>query len=115
MTSIDISALIKGAEARATCKMGMASRRSTFLVVLAPEDAAALGVCGGSLNLRVNARRGTVDLVYAARDVEADGGYREISDEPGEPDAQERIVAHARRNPVGAALDLLRIDLERRS
>lgn len=110
-----IPALIEAAETRATCKMGMAKARCRFLVVLAPEDAKALRVCGGTLNLHVAARRGTVDLVYAASDVEVDGGYREISEEPAEPDAQERVVAYARRNPIGAALDLLRIDLERRA
>lgn len=115
MNSINIPALIEAAEARATCKMGMASRRSTFLVVLAPEDAKALRVSGGLLNLRVAARLGTVDLFYAVSGVDASEGCREISNEPAEPDAQERAVAYARSNPVGAALDLLRIDIERRS
>lgn len=110
-----IPALIEAAEARATCKMGMAKARSRFLVVLAPEDAKALGVCGGALNLHVAARQGTVDLVYAVPGVGDDNGYREISEEPAEPDAQEWVVAYARRNPIGAALDLLRIDLERRA
>ncbi|KQP33847.1 hypothetical protein ASF49_08245 [Methylobacterium sp. Leaf104] len=108
---IDLNTRIETAETRAACKMGMAKTRRHFHILLAPEDAKALGVCGGSLNLDVAARQGTVDLVYAS----VDGACREISDEPSEPEAQALTVAHARRNPVGAALELLRIDLERRA
>lgn len=109
--AFDIMQLIEAAEPRATCKMGMDKTRSRFLVILAPEDAKALGVCGGSLNLHVQARRGTVDLIYAG----TDGSYRECSNEPSEPELQELVVKAARRSPVGAALELLRIDLERRA
>ncbi|WHQ68647.1 hypothetical protein [Methylorubrum extorquens] len=113
--TVDIAALIEAAEARATCKMGMAKARKSFLVRLAPEDAAALGVFGDHLSLCVEARPGTVDLVYAAADGTVDGGYREISSEPSEPELQALAVSHARRNPIGAALELLRIDLEHRA
>ncbi|GLS45855.1 hypothetical protein [Methylobacterium brachythecii] len=112
----DIAALIEAAEARATCKMGMANARSRFLVRLAREDAEALGICD-CLSLCVLERHGTVDLVYSVSNPAGltASDYREISDEPAEPDAQERTVAYARRNPIGAALDLLRVDLERRA
>lgn len=103
-----IPALIEAAEARASCKLGMAAARKRFAIILDKADAEALRI-KPRLILEVEARKGTVDLSYIW-----EGGIAySISDEPGEPDRQALTVAHARRSPVFAALDLLRQDLER--
>lgn len=101
--------LIEAAEARATCKMGMAAQRPSFVVHLADVDARRLGV-ESKLHLRIEDRRGTYDLLY----VSCDGINRAISHEPSEPEAQALGIAYARRNPIGAALELLGIDRDER-
>lgn len=103
-----VEALLAGVEERATCKTGMAATRRRFAVVLADAHAAALRI-QPRLLLDVGARQGCVDLDYRAAE---GGGAYAISDEPSEPELQALAVAHARRNPIAAALDLLRIDLE---
>ncbi|MGE7157244.1 hypothetical protein ACQKJ1_26375 [Methylorubrum rhodesianum] len=106
--SAAIEAQIAIAETRSNCRMGMAATRTRFAIVLDAGDAAVLRV-KPRLSLHVAARQGAVDLWYTA----AAGAMRGISAEPGEPDRQALLVSHARRNPVAAALDLLRQDLER--
>ncbi|MEE7475894.1 hypothetical protein [Methylobacterium hispanicum] len=103
-----IEAQIAIAETRATCKTGMAATRSRFAVILDAGDAVPLRI-KPRLVIHVADRQGTVDLWYTAEG----GAMRGISAEPAEPDRQALLVSHARRNPIGAALDLLRQDLER--
>lgn len=98
--------LINAAEARATCRTGMAHARRNFVVRLDGEDAMALGV-HPRLNLTLG--QGSYALSYT----DNVGGHGEIAWEPAEPDAQERAERFARRNPIGAALELLNIDKQR--
>jgi hypothetical protein len=82
-----------------------------FDVRLASYDAMALGVEGGLLILQIEAHQGHVNLIYT----DASGVEQAVSDQPSERELQSLAVEFARRNPVSAALRLLRIDLEFRS
>ncbi len=97
-----IPALLAGVEERATCKMGRAATRKRFAVVIAKADAVALRV-QPRLILQIEARPGTVELNYLG---DEGGGAYSISFNPSEPDIQALSVAQARRDPVGAAIDL---------